>query len=165
MDEIDLRGRFSRCLLPFPSLQAAVAGKSATSRSLDRSMTASASAEKSRPNSLTVSRYADLAGSPSAPSAKLSRKLASASLTPIPISPSDGVFAIVRWSISTRLCRRSSSPWSAAAISASRACSHSRHHLSNSTSSFVVRCDFLGIGHPLRIHTGPDPGRLDPPGP
>ena len=116
--------------------------ESATSRSRDRSKTASASAEKSRPNSLTVSRCADLAGSPSAPLAKLSRKLASASLTPRPIIPSDGVFAIVRWSISTRLCRRSPSPWSAAAISASRACNHSRHHLSNSTSSFVVKCDF-----------------------
>jgi len=126
---------------------------SATSCALDRSTTASASAEKSRPNNLTVSRYADLAGSPSAPSEKLSRKLASASLTPRPITPSDGVVAIVRWSISTRLCRRSSSRWSTAAISASRACSHSRHHLSNSTSSFVVRCDFLGIEHPsTRTH-------------
>src|SRR4029077_19076591 len=120
----------------------------ATSLSLDRSTTASVSAEKSRPNSLTVSRCSDLAGSPSAPLAKLSRKLASASLTPIPKSPSDGVFAIVRWSIPTRLCRRSSSPWSVAAISASRACSHSRHHLSTSPSSFVVKCDFLGIGPP-----------------
>jgi hypothetical protein len=88
-------------------------------------------------------------GSPSAPLAKLSTKMASASLTPRPPSTSDGMFAIVRWSISTRLSRRSSSPWSVAAISASRACSHS---IRNATSSFVVKCDFLGIGPPSTQH-------------